>query len=469
MPKAIRQAKPPLKFLPPAFNPWVFRVIRALLPAWLKYKLQITSVDVRQFSRLIDLYQRFQKGQVRLLIAFRHPSTDDPFTMANLVWRMLPKAARRAGTPLSGIVHSHFIYDRGIPLWAGSLVTWVFPRLGGTPILRGKADRLGLKTARDLLANGTFPLSAAPEGGTNDHSELMGSLEPGVAQLGFWCAEDLHKAGRIEETLIVPIGIKYSYLQAPWSQLEAGLTQIEQACGLKQSGNAAGVLSDRQADELYGRILTLAEHLLDLTEQFYSRFHGCTFAPLQDISDCIERNERLNARLKVHLEVALQVAEERLGVKPQGSFVDRCRRLEQAGWDRIFREDIDRLSAVERGFADWIAEEASLALWHMRLAERLTVITGDYILQKPSAERFAEILIILWRITAWLQKDNPSQEILNLGPRRACLTIGEPISVTQRWPHYQENRRSAREAVQQLTQDLQQTLESLMQQDDSSR
>jgi hypothetical protein len=44
------------------------------------------------------------------------------------------------------------------------------------------------------------------------------------------------------------------------------------------------------------------------------------------------------------------------------------------------------------------------------------------------------------------------------------LTIGEPISVTQRYPHYQENRRSAREAVQQLTQDLQQTLENLMQQ-----
>jgi hypothetical protein len=466
LPKAIRQAKPPLKFLPPTFNPWVLRVIRGLLPAWLKYKLQIASVDVQHFSRFIDLYQKFQKGQVRLLIAFRHPSTDDPFTMANVVWRLLPKAARRTGTPLSGIVHSHFIYDRGIPLWAGSFVTWLFPRLGGTPILRGKADRLGLKTARDLLVNSRFPLSAAPEGGTNDHSEMMGSLEPGVAQLGFWCAEDLHKAGRTEETFIIPIGIKYSYLQAPWSQLEMGVTQIEQSCGLKQAGTAAGVLSDRQADELYGRILTLAEHLLDMTEQFYRRCHGCTVSPLQDISDGIERNERLNARLKMHLEAALQVSEERLGVKPQGSFVDRCRRLEQAGWDRIFREDIEQLSAVERGFADWIAEEASLALWHMRLAERLTGITGDYILQKPSAERFAEILIILWRITAWLQEGKPSQELPNLGPRRACVTIGEPISVTQRYAHYQENRRSAREAVQQLTQDLQQTLENLMQQGD---
>jgi 1-acyl-sn-glycerol-3-phosphate acyltransferase len=464
LPNAIRQAQPPLKFLPPAFNPWVFRTIRAILPVWIRYKLQITQVETHDLEKLANLYQQFQQGQVRLFLAFRHPNTDDPFTMASLVWRLLPKAAKRSGIRLAGPVHSHFIYDRGIPLWAGSMVTWLFPRLGGTPILRGKADRLGLKTARDLLVNSKFPLSAAPEGATNDHSELMGPLEPGVAQLSFWCAEDLQKAGRTEETFIVPIGIQYSYIRDPWPQIEAALTQIEKACGLKASGCGAGILSDRQGDILYGRILTLTEHLLDMTEQFYSQFHGCTFPTHPDQSaDCIGRNKRLDERLKVHLEVALKVAEERLGVKPQGSFVDRCRRLEQAGWDRIFREDIDQLSAVERGFADWIAEEASLALWHMRLAERLTVITGDYILQNPSAERFAEILIILWRITDWVQQGKPAQQPLNLGPRKAHLTIGEPISVTKRWPQYQENRRSARAAVQKLTHDLQQVMENMIQ------
>jgi predicted small integral membrane protein len=111
--------------------------------------------------------------------------------------------------------------------------------------------------------------------------------------------------------------------------------------------------------------------------------------------------------------------------------------------------------------ADWMAEDASLALWHMRLAERLTVITGNYIIQKPSADRFAEMLIILWRITAWLEGKKPGQTP-NLGSKRLQLTVGEPLSVSQRLPHYQENRRSARVAVQQLTEDLQMAMTQMI-------
>ena len=65
--------------------------------------------------------------------------------------------ARAKGIPLQFPVHSHFIYDRGIPLWAGSSVGWLYSRLGGTPIVRGKIDRAGLRSARDLFANSQFP------------------------------------------------------------------------------------------------------------------------------------------------------------------------------------------------------------------------------------------------------------------------------------------------------------------------
>jgi 1-acyl-sn-glycerol-3-phosphate acyltransferase len=462
LPNAIRQAQPPLAFLPPAFNPWVFKAIRAVLPAWMRFKLKITAADVQHLDRFVHLYQQFQQGQVRIMVAFRHPTIDDPFTMAYLTWHLLPKAARRFGVKLASPVHSHFIYDRGISLWAGSFVNWLFPRLGGTPILRGKADRLGLKTARDLLTNGKFLLSAAPEGGTNDHNELMNPLEPGVAQLGFWCAEDLQKAGRPEETLVLPIGIRYSYITPPWPQLEDMLTRIEQSCGLKQPGLPAGLLSDRQADALYGRIFTVAERLLDMTEQFYTQCCNQTFAPLEACPEGSQtRSQQLTQRFQMHLEAALQVAEKNLGTKPQGSFVDRCRRLEQAGWDRIFREDFNQLSPLERGLADWAAEEASLALWHMRLAERLTVVTGDYIIQKPSADRFAEVLTILWRITTWLETKEV-KPLPDLGKRRVRITIGEPLSVTERLPHYQENRRSARAAVLKLTDDLQTAMQKML-------
>lgn len=454
MPNAIRQAQPPLEFLPPALSRRVLAATRILLPFWMRYKLKIADIQPDQIERLVELYRQFQEGQLRILLAFRHPSTDDPFAMAYLLWHLVPRAAQRAGIKLKKPVHSHFIYDRGISLWAGTFVNWLFPRLGGTPILRGKADRQGLKSARDLLVNSVYPLSVAPEGATNDHSERMSCLEPGAAQLGFWCAEDIHKAGRSEETLIVPIGIQYSYIQPPWAKLEALMGDIEKSCGLTQPSYPAGLLSDPRADVLYGRLLGLGEHLLNLMEGFYKRFYGGLCPMAEVLPDRLARNEQVTTRLQVYLEAALKVAEERLGVKSQGSCMDRCRRLEQAGWDRIFREDINQLSAIERGLADWMAEDASLALWHMRLAERLTVITGNYIIQKPSADRFAEMLVILWRITAWLEGKKPERSP-NLGLKSLRLTIGDPLSVTQRWPHYQENRRSARDAVQQLTEDLQ--------------
>jgi hypothetical protein len=421
----------------------------------MRYKLHIADIQTEHIERLVELYRQFQSGQVRILLAFRHPSTDDPFTMAHLLWHLVPKAARRAGIKLKNPVHSHFIYDRGISLWAGTFVNWLFPRLGGTPILRGKADRQGLKSARDLLVNSVYPLSVAPEGATNDHSERMSGLEPGAAQLGFWCAEDIHKAGRSEETFIVPIGIQYSYIEPPWTKLEALMSEIEQSCGLTNPSYPAGLIDDPRADALYGRLLGLGEHLLNLMENFYKRFYdGCCPTAAAISQDGLERNEQVTTRLQVYLEAALNVAEDRLGVKPQGNCMDRCRRLEQAGWDRIFRDDLDRLSPIERGMADWMAEDASLALWHMRLAERLTVITGNYIIQKPSADRFAEMLVIMWRITTWLEGKKPEQSP-NLGLKRLRITIGEPLSVTQRWPQYQENRRSARDAVRQLTEDLQ--------------
>jgi 1-acyl-sn-glycerol-3-phosphate acyltransferase len=460
LPDAIRQAQPPLQFLPPNLQFWVLRSIRFALPAWLRYKLHITEVQTANLEQLVKLYERFQAGQIRMLLAFRHPTTDDPFTMANLIWRRVPRLAKKLGVRLQQPIHSHFIYDRGISLWAGPVVNWLFPRLGGTPILRGKADRMGLKTARDLLVSSQFPLAVAPEGATNDHNQLLSPLEPGIAQLSFWCTEDLAKANRDEEMLIVPIGIQYSYIQPPWDELEALLTQIEQSCGQAPS-EAAHVLSDPRADALYGRLLGLGEHLLSLMEMFYRQFRVQTCPEAIAKTEHLPRNERLTARIKMHLESALQVAESRLGVKPQGTSVDRCRRLEQAGWDRIFRDQLPQMSRVERGLADWIAEDASMALWHMRLAERLTVITSDYIVQKPTADRFAELVIILWRIVAWLE-GKPVTRLPKLGPRRVLMTVGEPISATARAAQYQESRQSARKAVQELTEELRHQMEKLI-------
>jgi hypothetical protein len=415
---------------------------------------------------LVDLYQNFQTGKIRFLLAFRHPRADDPVCLAQLLSRLVPKIAFQRGIDLQWPIHAHFIYDRGIPLWAGHWIGWLYSRLGGTPIHRGKMDRIGLRSARDLFANGSLPMAAAPEGATNGHNGIVSPLEPGVCQLGFWCVEDLQKAQRSEEVLIVPIGIKYSYITPPWQELEQLLTELELDTGLARSPNQ---IRSAAIDEssLYQRLYRLGEYLLVTMEQFYIRFYHQDLPTASPTTAIPISNQAFFARLNALLDVSLKVAEQYFNLQPKGSLIDRCRRLEQAGWDYIYRDDLkqpETLSPMERGLADRIAEEANLRVWHMRLVESFVAVTGQYVLEKPSAERFAETALLMWDMIARIKGENPFDRP-NLGNQKVSLTVGEPISVSDRWEAYQGNRRMAKQAIADLTQDLQAALERMATED----
>lgn len=461
MPQIIDRAQPALHFVPHDLKWNVFRAVRFLLPFWLRTKLSIAQIQTENVETLAQHYQDFQQGQSRILIAFRHPSTLDPFTMAHLVWKELPKVARQSGIQLKAPVHSHFLYDRGVALWAGNIVNWLFPKLGGSSIFRGKPDREGLKAARQLLTQSRVPLAIAPEGATNDHSELVAPLEPGVAQLAFWAQGDLIKANRPEWVHIIPVSLRYEYLQPPWSQLEDLLGQLESDLNLETSFEPTGQLADARADKLYGRLLRIGTKCLDQVEDFYTKSYGRRFEPIEG-TETDPDNRKILMRLHRVLDQVLQVSEDFFSVKPQGSFNDRCRKLEQAAWDCIFIEGIEKLSPIERGFADWRSAEASLRLAHMRLAERLLGLTDDYILAKPSADRFAEVILILWRISAWLKGKSPHKPP-KLGLKRARIVVCEPIAIQDYWAQYQCDRRSAKKTVLEVTQMLQGRFESVIQ------
>ncbi|MDJ1183083.1 lysophospholipid acyltransferase family protein [Roseofilum casamattae] len=448
----IDRIQPPLNHLPPQFNPWVLRSIQFVLPWWLRYRCGISKVETHNVENLARLYRQFQQRQIRLLLAFRHPSTNDPFSMAHLLWNAVPKAAKREKIALKSPVHCHFMYDRGIALWAGKMTGNLFSRLGGTSIQRGKLDREGLKCARNLLVDGRFPLALAPEGGVNDHSELMSPLEPGLAQLAFWCLDDLYKANREEQVAIVPIGIRYSFVQPPWEKVDALLTTLENDLNLAPISVPANTPPEMIR---YRQLLRIGQALLGLMEAFYVQFYDITFPELPEVEDV---NQAFSQRLHRLLEAALNVSESYFKITPKGTFLDRCRRLEQAGWERIYRSDIDTLSPVECGLGNWIAEEASLRMGHMRIVERVCAVTGKYVREKQTAERFAETLLILWKVINWIKTgivgDRP-----DLGAQAAALTVGEPLWVNERWSQYKKSRRNA---VSELTQDLQTALQELM-------
>ncbi|NJM21628.1 MAG: 1-acyl-sn-glycerol-3-phosphate acyltransferase [Richelia sp. SL_2_1] len=459
---SINQAQPPLEFIPPAFNPSVLRITQLLLPAWIKSLTIINQIEAENVKTLVKLIDEFQQKKIRFLIAFRHPQTEDPFALAYLFSHIVPKIARQEGIKLKYPVHTHFIYDRGIPLWAGSYVGWFFSRMGGTPIYRGKADWTGLKSARNLFANGHFPIAAAPEGATNGLSEIISPLEPGIAQLGFWCAEDLYKAGRSEQVFILPVGIKYSYTNPPWESIDKLLSELEAASGLSVDKNGFDAALPQEI--LYPRLIGLAVHLLSIMEDFYKRFYH--HSPELNIPEpeTSDGNETIKLRLKGLLNSALKVSEDYFDLQPKGNFNDRCRRVEQAGWNYIFREDlkdVKTLSIIEKRLADRVAEEANLRMWHMRLVENFVAVTGKYVREKPTAERFAETTLLIWDMVTRIKGNNPFKRP-KLGKQTAKITIGEPLSISDRFEDYQASRKNARIVVGDFTRDLQTAMEGLV-------
>jgi 1-acyl-sn-glycerol-3-phosphate acyltransferase len=472
LPSFRQVAQPPLEFIPEHFNPLILKLAHWVLPVVMRVRLRpwlpagIAAVDVAEAEKLIELYRQFQMGKTRLILAFRHVEVDDPLSLIYMFSRVVARGAHPQGMALRRPIHAHFIYDRGMTLWAGKWLGWLFARLGGIPIHRGKQlDRGALRTVRDLLANGKLPLIMAPEGATNGHSERVSPLEPGLAQLSFWCVQDLIKANRSEAVMVVPIGIQYRYEEPPWDALDRLLSQLETDMGMPVQHVSTDVALPIEG--VYcRRVCHLGQYLLTHMEQFYQRFSHRDLP--QGIADDATvddgSTECFDARLHRVLDRALWVAEQHFALPSQGTVIERCRRLEEASWRDIYREDVPDLallSPLERGLVDWIAEAAEMRSRHMRLVESFVAVTQTYLSPAPSVERLAEMALLMFDLVARIKGESmPARP--RLGWRRVQLTVGEPISVRDRWSLYERDRQSAKQAVQDLTQDVQTALENMI-------
>jgi len=439
-----------LAFLPPRLDRRVLALVRLLLPLWLR-RSGIEAVQVDGLERLAEEMGAFQQGRIRLLLAFRHPSVQDPAVLARLLWRDLPRSARFRPRP-----HAQFLYDRGIPLWAGEAVGWVLSHLGGCSIQRGALDLPALRTARSLLLDGPYPFAVAPEGATNGHNEVVSPLEPGVAQLALWTADDLARSGRSERMVVLPLGLQYSFTRPVWPAIEALLSQLERDAGLEASHHGL------EPERLHRRMLCLAERILLCMEAFYRDAYHQPLLPGGEGEAPSDSGQQLGARLARLLDAALQVVEQALAVEPRGDLGERCRRIEQAGWERLYPPSVAGngvgTSALEQGLAERLAQDTAQRLWHMRLVESFVAVSGSYVRERPSQERFADTLLILWDTLCRIKGGNPERRP-RLGPRRALVRIGEPLAME---PWLEAYRDSRRRAVADLTAELQRQLEGLI-------
>jgi hypothetical protein len=202
--------------------------------------------------------------------------------------------------------------------------------------------------------------------------------------------------------------------------------------------------------------------MLEQMEAFYrDKVHLAVPEKCAPAADSAEPEPAFGPRLQRLMDLALRRVEQSFGMGPSGSLTDRCRRLEQAGWDRLYPArppGREPPSPLAQALADRLAEETAAQLWHMRVVESFVAVSGSYVRERPSQERFADTLLLLWDTQCRIQGHTANQRP-RLGRRRVRISIDRPIVVDGRLADY---RRDRRQAVQALTEELELRLERLI-------
>jgi hypothetical protein len=397
----------------PRFVPWVYAFMRLASPLYDRWVEGIAGFQTRGVERLIEAYQRFYRREARLLLAFRHTAVHDAQVMVQLVTRILPREARRRRQALGGLPHAHFLYGRNLVLWAGGGAAFLIPRIAGLPVANRRADARGLGDVRRFLSEGPHPVALAPEGQVTYHNHLLGPMERGSARLAVWCLEDLEKAGRGEEVLVLPVGLEYRFARSPQRLLEQLIGSITRTGGLRPPDPGP-------ARE---RLLELTGQLLAKIEAYYARFFPAA-PPGPPAGDLRERIERV-------CDAALRVAERFMRLRPEGDLLGRLFTVRQRGWDFLFRGDVPpagQASALDRLLADRLADEAYLQLRHHELVDVLEYVRPDYIGPGASLNRQVEYALNLADVENRLMGGDVSSRFSPRG-KRVRIRIGEPLEV----------------------------------------
>src|SRR6056297_4092017 len=194
-----------LKFVAPRLNPLILHLARTFGPLYVKTVLGLRIHRPKQMDTLLQEYQQFARGSSKLIIVFRHVHVHDAQVLFYTLNNLLPNYARAQKVRLTKRPHAHFIYGRGVPVWGGKHLEWLFSRLGGIPVHHRKLDRNGLDVVRSYMLQGEYPIALAPEGQVTYHNEIVYELEPGFAQLALWAKQD-------KDVRILPISQYYNYV-----------------------------------------------------------------------------------------------------------------------------------------------------------------------------------------------------------------------------------------------------------------
>ncbi len=427
------------------FSPLAVGLTRVLGPAYLRFGLHVRGIEFRHPELLVESWRDHLEGRARLILAFRHPYGDEPQLLSHVFSSVLPRLARSVGAPLPGGTLARFVHGYEVPLWSGALIRWILPRIGAVPVYHIKFDKPSVGRLRAILREGPYPLALAPEGQISYRAETLPRLERGALRLGFWCAEELRAAGRVERVLVLPISVHHRFNESGIGKIEALVARLEVDLGLPRRAPERSPERKLGRDErmaaLLARIETADLALITAAEKHYgisARGTDATRPPSRD------------ERLDLVLEAALGRAEAAFGIRPEGDRIARVYRIRQEGWDWIYPESgLPPDGTLARRLADRRAGEAWYMMRHMELVDLCNYLDSGYPRGGGAAISFDRLVEAAYsvadsasRLTGGDISHRPS-----LITRHAVISIAPPIDLTERCADYSNDRKGAMDAA----------------------
>lgn len=382
-------------------------------PRWWEPKLSVPFVRLSRKKRRRQLENRQQVTEIAsrgiehvtravaegkgVLIAPNHSAHYDSAA--------LYAAADEVDLPL------HFMVAWQVFGTSSPLECWAMQRLGCFSIDRESVDRQAFKQAVQILSGGPYPLVIFPEGDIYHTSDRVTPFREGAAAIA------LSAAKRAERPIvIVPCGIKFTYVDDPTAALHEMLTRLEERIYLRPQPRLP----------LADRIHRFAEAALALKELDYlgHTSSGRLRQRIGVLTECVleqlESRHELRAGDRTPPERAKQIRQRLISeledAKSQSTESDRFRQLQQ---------DMEDVFFVMQCFS----------------------YPGDYLADDPSIERLAETV------------DKFEEDVFHVdvptvhGRRRVQILFGEPMEAPSS---------RSRNATEELTTSMQDAVQSLL-------
>ena len=400
-----------LDFKPPRESSLIIGTARVLLPLLLKGFLKVVKVDVDESS----LEQITRTDGSPTVFAPNHPGHPDSAVM---FW--VSAHSRRLFRYLAA--RESF----GI---GGSVRGFLMQSLGAYSVIRGAADRRSFRLTMDYLSNKNGKLVIFPEGEVSLQNDTVMPFENGVVQSCFWALDQMRRADNLRQLFIVPVGIRYLYIEPMWNEIDIALKHLEEK--LFDS-------SYKAPDNIYTRLRDIGVKMVSVLEREH-------LIKPEDTSTLNDRIEHLKHHILNQIEAFLAIPPD-----ADSTPIKRVRVIKNLIDDEMYDDVPDATSYIRQIHAQRIA---TFMKFHTEL-NRLTnfnAIYDGYVAESPTQERFLEVI-------SRFEVEVFGRSKIR-GPTSAIVRIGEPKNLLE---SYEDYRARKRQTTQKVTLQLEAEVQDLV-------